>query len=40
MKYREDLVINGLGWIKVVGKGTIDIYIDKNVETFIRRNFI
>ncbi len=40
MKYREDLVINGLGWIKVVEKGTIDIYIDKNIETFTRKNFI
>ena len=40
MKYREDLVINGLGWIKIVEKGVLDIYIDKNVETFTRRNFI
>ncbi len=40
MKYREDLVINGLGWIKVVEKGIIDIYIDKNVETFTRKNLI
>ena len=40
MKYREDLVINGLGWIKVVEKGIVDIYIDKNIETFTRRNFI
>ena len=40
MKYREDLVINGLGWIKIVEKGVLEIYIDKNVETFTRRNFI
>ena len=40
LKYREDVVINGLGWIKVVEKGVIDIYIDKNIETFIRKNFI
>ena len=40
MKYREDLVINGLGWIKIVEKGVLDIYIDKNIETFIRKNFI
>lgn len=40
LKYREDIVINGLGWIKVVGKGVIDIYIDKNIETYTRKNFI
>ena len=40
MKYREDLVINGLGWVKIVEKGTVDIYIDKNIETFTRKNFI
>lgn len=40
MKYREDLVINGLGWVKVVEKCIVDIYIDKNIETFTRRNFI
>lgn len=40
LKYYEDIVINGLGWIKVVDRGTVDIYIDKNVETFTRRNLI
>lgn len=40
LRYREDLVINGLGWIKVVEKGVINIYIDKNIETFTRKNFI
>lgn len=40
LKYREDLVINGLGWIKVVEKGTLEVYVDKNVEVFTRRNFI
>lgn len=40
IKYREDLVINGLGWIKMVGNGIIDVYIDKNIETFIRKNLI
>ena len=38
MKYDEDLVISGLGFIKIVNKGTIDIYIDKDVETFTRRS--
>ena len=40
MKYDEDLVISGLGFIKIVSKGTIDIYIDKDVETFTRRSLI
>lgn len=40
MKYREDLVINGLGWVKAVEKCEIDVYIDLNIETFIRKNFI
>lgn len=40
LKYREDLVINGLGWVKVVDKGKLAVYIDKNIECFTRRNFI
>ncbi len=40
LKYREDLVINGLGWIKIVDKGVIDVYIDKDVETFIRKSMV
>ncbi len=40
MKYGEDIVINGLGFIKVVNQGTVDIYLDKNIETFIRKSLI
>ncbi|MDE5586988.1 MAG: 50S ribosome-binding GTPase, partial [Bacilli bacterium] len=40
IKYGEDLVINGLGWIKIVEKGTIDIYLDKDIETFTRKSLI
>lgn len=40
LKYREDVVINGLGWVKIVDKGIVDVYTDKNVEVFVRRNFI
>ena len=29
MKYDEDLVVSGLGFVKIVDKGTINIYIDK-----------
>ncbi len=40
LKYREDIVINGLGWVKCVDKCIVDVYIDKNIESFNRRNFI
>jgi len=38
--YREDIVINGLGWVKIVDKGNAVVYVDKNVEVWTRRNFI
>lgn len=40
LKYKEDVVINGLGWIKIVDKGIVEVYVDKNVECYTRRNFI
>lgn len=40
VKYDEDLVINGLGFVKIVNKGMIDVYINKDVETFMRRSLI
>lgn len=40
LKYYEDIVINGLGWVKVVEKGVVDLYIDKNIETYVRKNLI
>ena len=40
MKYDEDLVISGMGFVKIVDKGVIDIYIDKDVDTFTRRSLI
>ena len=40
VKYDEDLVITGLGFIKIVNKGVIDIYIDKDVNTFMRKSLI
>ena len=40
LKYREDVVINGLGWAKIVDKGIVDVYVSSNVEVFTRRNFI
>ena len=38
--YQEDIVINGLGFIKIVDKCNVDIYLNKDVETFIRKNII
>lgn len=38
--YHEDLVISGLGFIKVVEKAEVDIYVDMNVEVFTRRSLI
>lgn len=40
MKYNEDLVISGLGFVKIVNKGVIDLYIDKEVDSFTRRSLI
>ena len=40
VKYDEDLVITGLGFVKIVNKGLIDVYIDKNVDTFMRKSLI
>ena len=40
VKYDTDLVINGLGFVKIVNKGTIDVYIDQNVSTFTRSSLI
>ena len=40
LKYDTDLVINGLGFVKIVNKGVIDVYIDHNIKTFIRSSLI
>ncbi|CCY79538.1 gTPase YqeH [Mycoplasma sp. CAG:877] len=40
VKYDEDLVVDGLGFIKIVNKGVIDVYIDKDIETFMRKSLI
>jgi len=38
--YHQDLVINGMGFVKIVDKAVIDVYLDKNVEIFIRDSLI
>lgn len=40
LKFQEDFVIYGLGFIKVVIKGKIGVYLDKDIKTFIRKNLI
>lgn len=40
MKYDEDLAITGLGFVKIVDKCVIDVYIDKDVETYTRKSLI
>lgn len=40
IKYDEDLVISGLGFVKIVNKGVIDVYINKDVKAFTRKSLI
>ena len=38
--FDKDLVISGLGFIKMVNKGKIDVYIEQRIKTFTRDNLI
>ena len=38
--YGEDLVIEGLGFIKIIERCTIEVYVDKNVRTYLRKSLI
>ena len=40
MGYDEDLCVNGLGFVKIVNKGTVDIYLDSRVSTYKRDSLI
>ena len=40
IRFHEDLVIYGLGFIKIVISGKIGLYLDKDVKRFIRKNLI
>ncbi len=40
IKYDEDIVISGLGFIKIVNKGVVDIYVNRDVRTFTRKSLI
>lgn len=38
LPFNQDIVIKGLGFIKVVNRGVVDIYLNQRVETFLRDN--
>lgn len=38
--FNQDLVIRGLGFVKMVYRGEIDIYLNQRVDTFLRDNLI
>lgn len=40
VQFGEDVVINGLGFIKIVSACKIDLYIDKDIKVFKRKNII
>lgn len=40
VKFKEDIVISGLGFIKTMIDGTFNIYINKDVEVFTRKSII
>ncbi len=40
VKYHEDLVIDGLGFVKITNKGKVDVYIDSNINIFLRSSII
>ena len=40
LNFHNDLVIYGLGFIKIVINGKIGVYLDKDVKTFLRKNMI
>lgn len=38
--YYEDLVISGLGFIRITEKATIDVYVEKEVDVYTRKSII
>lgn len=40
IKSNEDIVISGLGWIKVVGEGKVDVIINEKVKVYQRGSII
>ena len=40
VKFREDIVINGLGFVKIIFAGNVKIYANKDIEIFTRKSLI
>lgn len=40
IKYDTDIVINGLGFVKIMNKGKVNVYLDKDVEVYLRKSLI
>ena len=40
LPFNQDIVIKGLGFIKTVNRGIVDIYLNQRVGTFLRENLI
>ena len=40
LKYHEDIVINGFGFVKTILEGKVYVYVDKDVEVFTRKSLI
>lgn len=40
LKYHEDIVISGLGFVKTILEGKVYIYVDKDVSVFTRKSII
>lgn len=40
VKYDNDLVVSGLGFVKISSKGKINVYVNKEVEIFFRKSLI
>lgn len=40
IRFHEDFVVYGLGFIKIVIEGKIGVYLNKDIKTFIRNNLI
>lgn len=38
--YHEDIVINGLGFVKTIMEGKVQVYVHKDVEVFTRKSMI
>lgn len=39
-KFREDIVINGLGFVKTMYEGSVKVYCNKDIEIFTRKSLI